>query len=114
MAGTVGMHQTTIRFTLAIWEQVEAEARREGISAAQYVRDATVTTLAYGVGSRGRDRALETQPPARAGAAMLGAAEARQGSAAVWAQAQLARDRARATREASTSMRDRRTQAVTR
>jgi hypothetical protein len=107
MAGTARLHQTTIRFTPAIWEQVEAQARSEGVSAAQYVRDATLTSLAYGAGTRERDPDLVPAPRVRAGAAMLNAAEAREGSAAVWAQARLARDRARAAREAASLVRGR-------
>lgn len=41
------MHQTTIRFTPRVWSDLEAEARRQGVSGAQYVRDATVARLAY-------------------------------------------------------------------
>lgn len=47
------MRATTVRFTEAIWDLLEDEAGGEGVSAAQYVRDATVMRIAYGMGRRG-------------------------------------------------------------
>jgi hypothetical protein len=47
------MHQTTIRFAPQTWRDLEREARSLSISAAQYVRDATVAQLAYGAGRAG-------------------------------------------------------------
>lgn len=41
------MHQTTVRFGIDLWEVLEQEAERLGVSAAQYVRDATLARLAY-------------------------------------------------------------------
>lgn len=41
------MHQTTVRFGRDLWEVLEREAERLGVSAAQYVRDATLAKLAY-------------------------------------------------------------------
>lgn len=41
------MHQTTVRFGRDLWEVLEQEAERLGVSAAQYVRDATLARLAY-------------------------------------------------------------------
>jgi len=46
------MRATTIRFSPAVWELLEQEARREGQSVAQYVRDAALFRLAYGMGER--------------------------------------------------------------
>jgi mobilization protein NikA len=46
------MRATTIRFTPELWELLEREARREGVSVAQYVRDAALCRAAYGLGER--------------------------------------------------------------
>lgn len=46
------MRATTIRFTPELWELLEREARREGVSVAQYVRDAALFRAAYGMGER--------------------------------------------------------------
>ena len=40
------MHETTVRFTDELWARVRTTSRREGISAAQFVRDATVARIA--------------------------------------------------------------------
>ena len=48
----VPMRATTIRFSPAVWDLLEQEARREGQSVAQYVRDAALFRLAYGMGER--------------------------------------------------------------
>ena len=47
------MRATTVRFGDALWNLVEREANREGVSAAQYVRDATILRTAYAMGQRG-------------------------------------------------------------
>jgi len=52
------MRATTVRFSEDLWKQLEGEAAREGVSAAQFVRDATVMRLAYLMGRRG-DAGLE-------------------------------------------------------
>jgi predicted DNA-binding ribbon-helix-helix protein len=41
----LGVHETTVRFTDEVWTLVRQASRREHISAAQYVRDATLTRL---------------------------------------------------------------------
>jgi hypothetical protein len=41
------MHQTTVRFGHDLWTVLEREAERLGVSAAQYVREATLARLAY-------------------------------------------------------------------
>lgn len=46
------MRATTIRFTPELWELLEQEARREGVSVAQYVRDAAMFRAAFGLGER--------------------------------------------------------------
>jgi GAF domain-containing protein len=47
------MRATTVRFSEALWTLVEREATREGVSAAQYIRDATILRTAYAMGQRG-------------------------------------------------------------
>jgi hypothetical protein len=46
------MHQTTVRFGPDLWGEIEVEARRAGVSVAQYVRDSALLRVAY---TRGRD-----------------------------------------------------------
>ena len=52
------MHQTTVRFAPDVWATLEEEAARLGVSVAQYIREAAVARLAYGLGRR-EDRGLE-------------------------------------------------------
>lgn len=40
------LHQTTIRFAADTWLKIEQRASANGVSAAQYVRDATVARIA--------------------------------------------------------------------
>ena len=47
------MRATTVRFSEALWTLVEREAQADGVSAAQYVRDATILRTAYSMGQRG-------------------------------------------------------------
>jgi GAF domain-containing protein len=47
------MRATTVRFSEALWTLVEQEADRDGVSAAQYIRDSTVLRTAYAMGQRG-------------------------------------------------------------
>jgi GAF domain-containing protein len=47
------MRATTVRFGDALWALVEQEAEREGVSAAQFIRDAAVVRAAYAMGQRG-------------------------------------------------------------
>jgi GAF domain-containing protein len=49
------MRATTVRFGEALWRMLEREAEREGVSAAQFIRDATVVRVAYAMGQRGDD-----------------------------------------------------------
>jgi hypothetical protein len=61
------MRATTIRFPNDLWEQLEREARKQGISVAQYVRDAALYRVAFSAGAAsetGDDRAWRA-PPAR-------------------------------------------------
>jgi hypothetical protein len=64
------MRATTVRFGDALWTLVEREANRDGVSAAQYIRDATILRTAYAMGQRGDpdfenaiDRAAGRQEP---------------------------------------------------
>src|ERR1700733_905516 len=47
------MRATTVRFSDDLWELLEEESTIQGISAAQFVRDATIVRLAYLAGRRG-------------------------------------------------------------
>jgi hypothetical protein len=61
------MRATTIRFPNDLWEQLEREAKRQGISVAQYVRDAALYRVAFSAGAAsgaGADREETWQPPA--------------------------------------------------
>jgi hypothetical protein len=49
------MHQTTVRFGADLWEALEAECARLGVSVAQYLREAALTRLVYAAGRRGDD-----------------------------------------------------------
>src|SRR5436189_61950 len=68
------MHQTTVRFGVDVWEELEAECRRLGVSAAQYLREAVLARLMYASGRRG-ERAYEAAL-ATAGAAPSDSAKA--------------------------------------
>ena len=47
------MRATTVRFGGELWTLIEREASRDGVSAAQYIRDATILRTAYTMGQRG-------------------------------------------------------------
>jgi GAF domain-containing protein len=56
------MRATTVRFSDSLWTLIEREAGRDGVSAAQYIRDATILRTAYTMGQRGDtdfDEAIE-------------------------------------------------------
>jgi hypothetical protein len=59
------MRATTIRFPSDLWEQLEREARKQGISVAQYVRDAALYRVAFSAGatSGGSDADRTWRPP---------------------------------------------------
>jgi hypothetical protein len=121
------MHQTTVRFGPDLWQALEDECERLGVSVAQFLREAALTRLVYAAGKRGDDEfelALELatgegepSDPSRlervAGAASRSdtTAEraAREGTeaAALAAQGLLARQRARELRERAKRIRDR-------
>jgi GAF domain-containing protein len=52
------MRVSTVRFSEDHWKLLEGEAMREGVSAAQFIRDATMVRTAYAMGQRG-DEAFE-------------------------------------------------------
>jgi hypothetical protein len=59
------MRATTIRFPNDLWEQLEREARKQGISVAQYVRDAALYRVAFSAGAAseaGDDRPWRPPP----------------------------------------------------
>ncbi len=63
------MRATTVRFSAPIWNLLESEAEREGVSAAQFIRDATILRAAYAMGQRGDagfEQALARVAPAGA------------------------------------------------
>jgi hypothetical protein len=51
--GTMPMRATTVRFSEDLWTLLEEESAQSGVSAAQFVRDATVMRIAYLMGRRG-------------------------------------------------------------
>lgn len=56
------MRATTIRFTPELWALLQREAEREGVSVAQYVRDAALFRVAYSAGERS-EQGPGTEPP---------------------------------------------------
>lgn len=95
------MHQTTIRFGSELWDALAHAAAADGISVAQFVREAAVERLA---------RSGAPVPQAltdRAAAGRLEAVGQGESSAAVWAQSRLARARAAELRERSRAQRER-------
>jgi GAF domain-containing protein len=54
------MRATTVRFGEDLWAMLEQEAARSGLSAAQFVREATILRLAMLAGLRGDDAAKAT------------------------------------------------------
>jgi predicted DNA-binding protein len=45
----------TVRFPDATYERLEVEAKTSGVSAAQFVREATLARIAYTAGRRGEE-----------------------------------------------------------
>lgn len=58
------MRATTIRFTPELWTLLQREAGREGVSVAQYVRDAALFRVAYSAGIRREQEPHEDAPQA--------------------------------------------------
>jgi hypothetical protein len=68
------MRATTVRFSESLWTLVEREAQQEGVSAAQYIRDATILRTAYAMGRRG-DAEFEAAIGRAAGREQIGPTE---------------------------------------
>jgi hypothetical protein len=105
------MHQTTVRFGADLWQALEEEGSRLGVSVAQYVREAALARLAYSAGKRG-DEEFELALEIALGESELRLASevhspleradvVTSDSAALWGQAQQARRRAAELRQAS-------------
>src|ERR1700722_8067434 len=47
------MRATTVRFSEDLWQLLDQESTLQGISAAQFVKDATIVRLAFLAGRRG-------------------------------------------------------------
>ena len=62
------MRATTIRFPNDLWDQLEAAAREQEISVAQYVRDAALYRLAYSEGAARDERKGRFRAPPPSGA----------------------------------------------
>src|SRR3954454_11975129 len=114
------MHQTTVRFGPDLWQALEAECARLGMSAAQYLREAALARLSYMAGQRGDggyERVLAdagvpvacVTSPSDAGSAERRAAAAisehKRLAAAVSAQGKRARSRARDLRAQTDELR---------
>jgi hypothetical protein len=116
------MHQTTVRFGADLWQALEEEGSRLGVSVAQYVREAALARLAYSAGKRGDEefelaleialgesegaaRTPQPEGPLRLASEVLSPLERADvvttDSAALWGQAQQARRRAAELRQAS-------------
>jgi GAF domain-containing protein len=54
------MHATTIRFTDDVWRLLEREAAQQGISGAQFIRDATIMRVAFTMAERDDPAAATT------------------------------------------------------
>jgi hypothetical protein len=117
------MHQTTVRFTPDLWEALEVECGRLGISAAQYLREAALARLSYTAGQRGDtgyghalaaagatagpssvSLALDSRGEQIAAAAATVAGDHKFLTAAVAAQSERARERARELRAQAEQM----------
>ena len=61
------MRTTTVRFSEDHWKLLERESAREGVSAAQFIRDATITRAAYAMGRRGDEEFEDALGRARPG-----------------------------------------------
>lgn len=107
------MHQTTVRFTPELWQQLAAEASQLGVSAAQFVRDATLARIAYAQGRHGDPHyeaalAYAAAPSGRIGPDARRLEAGAESTAAVAAQSRLARTRSREIREHAATLREQR------
>jgi GAF domain-containing protein len=69
----MGLRATTVRFGEDLWTMLEQESKRAGVSAAQFVREATIMRLAALAGQRG-------EPDAETAIAEIAARAARRGN----------------------------------
>jgi hypothetical protein len=122
------MHQTTVRFGSDLWQAMERECARLGVSAAQYLREAALARLAYTGGRAGfpayelaltkaevggdLEKSLESADPEPGGSsdrnavwAAAAASETITDSSAVIAQSRQARAQAREVRSRSAELR---------
>jgi hypothetical protein len=115
------MHQTTVRFGPDLWEALENECRRLGVSAAQYLREAALARLAYTAGWHHEPeyrQALEGAGAAPIEAHSPGhdareaAAERVMAATAVSAQSRQAWRKAREVREQAVELRRRRREST--
>ncbi|HET8673323.1 MAG TPA: hypothetical protein VFL87_06795 [Thermoleophilaceae bacterium] len=119
---TLKEHQTTLRFTAEMWDELVAAASALDVSVAQYVRDAARVRLERDAArvrlehdarapsrpKRNRDegaaaREVSREEAANAREVSLGEAES---TAAVWEQGRLARERARLIRQEASRLRE--------
>ena len=77
------MRATTVRFSEDLWLLLEREAANSGVSAAQFVREATILRLATLAGMRGDDEARLTLASLAAEASGAAAAQPANGNGAV-------------------------------
>lgn len=108
MSANAVMHQTTVRFGKDLWAVLEQEAERLGVSAAQYIREATLARLVHA-------GAVQQQAGAARGAfAWAGEAPLTErveseleSASAVHAQSRMARAKARRLRAEAKAIRER-------
>src|SRR4051794_14092536 len=79
------MRATTVRFSEDLWRLLEREAEREGVSAAQFIRDASVMRAAYAMGRRG-EAAYEALAQLGSNGHANGSAEPHEGGAPLGAE----------------------------
>src|SRR4051794_27406027 len=83
------MQATLIRFGPDLFQELKEEARRNGVSVAQYVREAVVARMAYTAGLRGDPRyGLDGAPSAPDGSVRSAAARIRAEAERVRAESQ--------------------------
>jgi predicted DNA-binding protein len=104
------MHQTTLRMSPDLWQALEQECKRLGVSAAQYLREAALARLAYTAGRRGLpDYELALAEAGSPALPIFEVTEARlSDAAAVMAQSERAREQAREVRAHAEQLRRRR------
>lgn len=55
----MAMKRCTLRFPGSVWELIEGEASRDGISGAQWLRDCALLRIGFRAGSRGEYRDVQ-------------------------------------------------------